>query len=158
MPSLRPRELDFLVNVCELIVTVRRALSYTYACRYFLRGGPNKKQYFDSIQQNLELSALMLHRVNEKENFVNLFDCDERGRLTVGTQFLNYKKTLFTLYHACQTQFNSCMLSILDGIPEAPEDFFLPLDGYRDPKIAWTCLSCKVKSKGTENICKGCKK
>ena len=148
IPSLKPNALSFLVEIAEFIVAARRALSFTYAIRFFLKG-PKKIKYFDFIQSELEQRLGKLTKKNEC-NFVNLLDADDNGHLSLGENFYNHQKTIVSLKDTCNKHFNTCMTSIVNGLPELKEEFSMDseTETFTDPKIPWTCRSCKVKNNG----------
>ena len=47
-PTFSPMDFQFLEDIANLIIVVRRCLSYTYAIRFYLLG-PNKQAFFDFI-------------------------------------------------------------------------------------------------------------
>jgi len=55
-----------LEEIAELVVRARRALTYTYAMRFFL-DGQNKQRFFDFIQGDLESSLEKLNKRNEED-------------------------------------------------------------------------------------------
>jgi hypothetical protein len=62
-----PKDLDFLVEVAELVIKARRALTYTYAMRFMMNAGPAKTQFFDHLQGELESSLEKLNKRNEED-------------------------------------------------------------------------------------------
>jgi hypothetical protein len=61
-----PQEFRFLEEIAELVIRARRALTYTYAMRFFLEGRA-KQMFFDFIQADLELSLERLNKRNEED-------------------------------------------------------------------------------------------
>ena len=59
-----PKDYQFLIDVCGLIVAARRSLSYTYAIRFYLKG-PQKQAFFDFIQGDMESSLEALNKKME---------------------------------------------------------------------------------------------
>jgi hypothetical protein len=50
-----------------VVVRARRALTYTYAMRFYLEGGGTKAQFFDLMQGDLEFSLEKLNKRNEED-------------------------------------------------------------------------------------------
>jgi hypothetical protein len=61
-----PNDFKFLEEIAELVIRARRALTYTYAMRYYLEGR-NKQTFFDFIQKDLESSLEKLNKRNEED-------------------------------------------------------------------------------------------
>ena len=59
------------------MIRARRALTYTYAIRYYLKG-KNKQNFFDFIQGDLENSLERLNKRNE-EDWQTYLDIDVEG-------------------------------------------------------------------------------
>ena len=57
-------ELEFLVDIANLVIRARRSLSYTYALRFYIRG-ESKQRFFDFIQGDLERSLELLNDKSE---------------------------------------------------------------------------------------------
>ena len=47
-PGFKKMDFDFLLDVSNLVIAARRALSFTYPYRFYLVG-ENKQRYFDFI-------------------------------------------------------------------------------------------------------------
>lgn len=62
-----PKDLEFLVEVAELVIKARRALTYTYAMRFMMNAGQAKTQFFDHLQGELESSLEKLNKRNEED-------------------------------------------------------------------------------------------
>lgn len=72
-----PQDFKFLEDIAELVIRARRALTYTYAMRYYLEGR-NKQSFFDFIQGDLESSLEKLNKRNE-EDWQTYLDVDSTG-------------------------------------------------------------------------------
>ena len=72
-----PQEFKFLEEIAELVTRARRAITYTYAVRYFLES-KNKQMFFDFIQADLESSLEKLNKRNE-EDWQLYLDVDGTG-------------------------------------------------------------------------------
>lgn len=70
-----PQDFYFLEEIAELVIRARRALTYTYALRFYLEGR-NKQQLFDFYQGELESSLEKLNKRNEEDWQLHL-DIDE---------------------------------------------------------------------------------
>lgn len=66
-PKYTHNELRFLEEIAELVIRARRALTYTYAMRFYLDGGRNKQNFFDFMQGDLEYSLEKLNKRNEED-------------------------------------------------------------------------------------------
>ena len=64
-------------EIAELVIRARRAITYTYAMRYYLEGRA-KQMFFDFIQGDLELSLERLNKKNE-EDWQLYLECSENG-------------------------------------------------------------------------------
>ena len=65
-PKYGPQNYKFLEEIAELVIKARRALTNTYAVRYYLEGR-KKQEFFDFIQGDLESSLEKLNKRNEEE-------------------------------------------------------------------------------------------
>jgi len=72
IPNSNKKDFNFLIDIAELVLLARRAISFTYVMRFFLRG-KNKQQFFDFQQKDLERSLEQLNKRNE-QNWVD--ECD----------------------------------------------------------------------------------
>jgi hypothetical protein len=78
-----------LEEIAELVIRARRALTYTYAMRFYLEGR-NKSQFFDFIQGDLEASLEKLNKRNE-EDWQLFLEVDGFGAIHLGDRFFKYK-------------------------------------------------------------------
>ena len=60
------KDFQFLEEIADLVIRARRALTYTYAIRFYLEG-KNKQMFFDFIQGELEASLEKLNKRNEED-------------------------------------------------------------------------------------------
>jgi hypothetical protein len=84
-----PQDFKFLEEIAELVIRARRALTYTYAMRFYL-DGRNKQQFFDFIQGDLEASLEKLNKRNE-EDWQLFLEVDGFGAIHLGERFFKYK-------------------------------------------------------------------
>jgi hypothetical protein len=59
-------DFEFLIDTARLVLEVRRALSYTYALRYNLRG-KERQELFDFIVKDMERALETLTRFSEEK-------------------------------------------------------------------------------------------
>ena len=109
-------ELEFLVDVANLILRARRSLSYTYALRFYVRG-ENKQRFFDFIQGDLERSLELLNDKSEQD-WLDLLEKDHNGVRQVTSVFLQYKDQMIMLQKTLRKYFDTAMTSMLAGLPE----------------------------------------
>ena len=76
-PSFTPMDFEFLTVISNLIITVRRSLSFTYAIRYYLKG-PQKQTLFDFMQGELESSLERLNKIMDQK-WIDQLDYNETG-------------------------------------------------------------------------------
>lgn len=66
-PRFSPSDLRFLEEIAEVVIRARRALTYTYAMRFYIEGGGTKATFFDLMQGDLEASLEKLNKRNEED-------------------------------------------------------------------------------------------
>ena len=119
-PTYQPNQFEFLVNIAKLVVAARRAVSYTYAMRYYMKG-KNKQIHFDFIQASLEGD---LEKLNGKieEDWLGTLDHDMDGKPHLGDRFFAYKQQVTNLNEVLERHFNNMMKEIMLDFPSAPKD------------------------------------
>ena len=143
-PTYTMMHFEFLTDIGKLIVAARRAISFTYAMRYYLKG-KFKQEHFDFIQAELESS---LERLNGKAetNWLDLLDVEVDGRPHLGDRFFTFKAQVTNLTQVLMRHFNNMMKEIRDGLPSAPEDKEDEATDYTFSTAQvgkeWKCLSC----------------
>lgn len=65
VPSFDSHDFDFLIQTASLVLEVRRALSYTYAIRYNLKG-KLKQELFDFLVVDMERALEILTKMSEE--------------------------------------------------------------------------------------------
>ena len=157
-PSFSPMDFQFLVDIAQLIIVVRRSLSYTYAIRFYLTG-QNKQSFFDFIQAELESSLERLNKLMETEKWIDKLDYDESGRVVEGERFFTFKARVTDLTKTLQGHFNKMMQDIMSGLSDVKEvddtkdDF--TFDGTNTGH--WTCRTCQIKNPQQNAACSYCK-
>ena len=99
-----PNDFKFLEEIAELVVRARRALTYTYAMRFYLES-KSKQVFFDFIQGDLEGSLEKLNKKNEEE-WQHHLDVDSYGSIHLGDRFFKYKQDVNTLKEAVEHHFS----------------------------------------------------
>jgi len=61
---------EFSRDVAKLVIICRRALSYSYAIRFYLKGS-KKQRFFDFSQKELERSLERLNLINEEKSILD---------------------------------------------------------------------------------------
>ena len=59
------RDFQFLEDISELVIRARRALTYTYPMRFYMKRNQAKKEMFDFLQGDLESSLEKLVKIQE---------------------------------------------------------------------------------------------
>ena len=68
-PHTKEHDYKFLIDIAELLISARRAISYCFPIRYYMKG-PNHQDFFDGQRGNLERYLELLNKKNE----VNWFE------------------------------------------------------------------------------------
>jgi hypothetical protein len=120
-----------LDDIANIVTKARRALTYTYAIRFFLEG-KNKQIFYDFIQGELEASLEKLNRRNEEdwskylevdEINCNLFYLLNDGiELMIGKRFLDFKSEVISLKNAVENHFSRVISQIEAGLPEVKDE------------------------------------
>lgn len=80
------KDLEFLLEIAELVIKARRALTYSYALRFQMQAGMAKYQFFDHLQGELEASLEKLNKRTE-EDWQAYLEIDDFQRNILGKRF-----------------------------------------------------------------------
>jgi hypothetical protein len=126
-----PQDFKFLEDIADLVIRARRALTYTYAQRFYLESKA-KQVFFDHQQAILEESLEKLNKRNE-EDWQLYLDTDGYGRkiyfsllnkleIHLGSRFIRYKEEVNNLRHVMEKYFKEVISDIEAGLPSIPDD------------------------------------
>jgi len=122
-------------------IGARRALTYTYAMRFYLQGN-NKQRFFDFLQGDLERSLEMLNKKNE-EDWQLYLDTDTFGMLHLGEKFFRYKQEVNNMRDTVERHFSKTINQIEAGLPEVADEESKAGDVLSlDDVETWTCPTC----------------
>lgn len=104
-PAFNPIDFNFLEEVADLVIKARRCVTYTYAIRFYLKG-TLRQQFFDMIQNMLEMSLEALNKRNEERWEREYLEIDSLQQMSLGPKFYEYKRDVISLKDSVEKHFS----------------------------------------------------
>jgi ariadne-1 len=155
LPSINPREFDYLVESIRLVIEARSVVAYSYPLGYFM-SNPHKLVFYEFIQGELEHSLDNLDERTEGSLMSYL-------EVTHGIKSLNHdfylsKSSVLSLIDTVRGHLNECVRQMETGFPDINiQRTEAELHAEERKKIGnWICTYC-LQTNGTElELCGYC--
>lgn len=108
-------DFDFILDICDLIITSRSNLCFSYPLGYFLTS-PGKLRFFEFIQADLEHSLDKLDEFTDKS--LDTFIVNEDRGVILDREFFDFRSDALRLASVVKDHINKCLTEMEAGFPE----------------------------------------